>query len=137
MKDAKYFWPLFLFAFIQIGSAIFFLFPKTIVEATGFKTLPAELSVYQFCICALYFSVGVLFLLGAVDKNARRTALIIACVDALLEVVSYFAGLPQMGFPIWMTTIFSLCIAIPGVLCGIHLVRMHRNSANLMTNKEG
>jgi hypothetical protein len=105
----------------QIGTAIFFLLPKSIVEAFGFRAVNLELSVYLYVVCAFYFTLGVLFLLGTHFKEIRFAALIILCVDAPLEAAAYFAGFPHMSIPYWIITLFCLCIIIPGTLCFFHL----------------
>jgi hypothetical protein len=121
MKITKLYLPLIILGIIQIGTAVFFMLPDFIVEAVGFKTVKLELSVYQYVICSLYFSLGVLYILGAFIAEIRFSALVIVCIDIPLEVLSYWAGFPHMLLPYWLIFLFSIIIAIPCIFCFLHL----------------
>ncbi len=123
MKKTKLYWPLVILGIIQIGTAIFFMLPDNIVAAIGFKTVNLELSVYLYVVCSLYFSLGVLYLMGAHLAEVRFPALIIACVDIPLEVVSYLTGFPHMSISYWLIIFFCLIITIPFVFCCFHLLK--------------
>jgi hypothetical protein len=123
MKKTRLYWPLAILGIIQIGTAIFFMLPDSIVEAIGFKTVKLELLVYLYVICSLYFSLGVLYLMGALMPEIRFTALIIACIDIPLEVLSYFAGFPHMSLSYLLIFFFSIIITIPCVFCYSHLIK--------------
>lgn len=127
MKKIKLFLPLFILGIIQIGTAIFFMLPNNIVEAFGFKTVSLELSVYQYVVCSLYLSLGILFLMGAYMTEVRFSALIIACIDIPLEVVSYWAGFPNMSLPYWLIFFFSIIITIPCFFCLFYLKKLLYN----------
>lgn len=129
MKKAKPYLPLLILGLIQVGTAIFFMLPDFIVEAFGFKTVSMDLSVYLYVVCALYFSLGVLYIMGAIMTKIRLSALVIACINIPLEVVSYWVGFPQMLLPYWLIFLFSIIIATPCVCCLFHL-KMHYNMAD-------
>lgn len=135
MQKTKQYWPLTFMGINQIGTAIFFLLPDIIVETFGFKTVNLELSVYLYVVCAFYFTLGVLYMLGTYFTEVRFAALVIVCVDAPLEAASYFAGFPHMSIPYWLIFLFSLCIIIPGALCFFHL-KKHYSDKFRGTNKE-
>lgn len=117
MKSNKLHIPLLLLGFIQIGSAVFFMMPDAIVEAVGFKAVPEVLDVYKYVVCSLYFSIGILYVSGAINLRSRFMALLIACVDIPLELLSYWTGFPKMGVGTWLILIFSVAIALPCALC--------------------
>ncbi len=123
MGNTRLYWPLIILGCIQIGTAIFFMLPSNIVEAIGFKTVESELLVYLYVICSLYFSLGVLYLMGAKMVEVRLPALVIACINIPLEVVSYFAGFPHMSLPYWLIIFFSLSITIPCGFCFYYLIK--------------
>lgn len=135
MQKTKQYWPLTLLGIIQTGTAIFFLLPDSIVEAFGFRTVNLELSVYLYIICSLYFSLGVLYLLGTHFTEVRFAALVIACINAPLEAASYFVGFPHMSIPYWIITLFSMCIIILGAFCFFHLKKNYLDKLR-GTNKE-
>jgi hypothetical protein len=123
MKKTKLYWPLIVLGIIQIGTAIFFMLPDNIVETIGFITVKSELLVYLYVICSLYFSLGVLYLMGALMAEVRFPALIIACIDIPLEVLSYLAGFPHMSPPYWLIYFFCIIIIIPCAFCYYHLIK--------------
>lgn len=135
MQKTKQYWPLTFMGINQIGTAIFFLLPSMIVETFGFKTVNSESLVYLYVVCAFYFTLGVLFLLGTHFKEIRFAALIILCVDVPLEAAAYFAGFPHMAIPYWIITLFGLCIIIPGAFCFFHL-KQHYSDKFHGTHKE-
>lgn len=126
MKNNKIYLPLVILGVIQIGTAIFFMLPNFIIQAVGFITVPEELDVYLYVVCSLYFSVGVLYIIGAFITEVKFSALIIVCVDIPLEAVSYFAGFPRMHLPYWLISMFSIIIIIPFIFCLLHLQRNYR-----------
>lgn len=126
MKNNKVYLPLVILGVIQLGTAIFFMLPNFIVEAIGFKTVPRELSVYLYVVCSLYFSIGVLYIIGAVKTEVKFSALVIVCIDIPLEVLSYFAGFPRMGLTYWVITFFSIMIIVPYIFCLFHLKKITR-----------
>lgn len=123
MKKTKLYWPLIVLGIIQIGTAIFFMLPDYIIEPIGFMTVKSELLVYLYVVCSLYFSLGVLYLMGALMVEVRLPALIIACIDIPLEVLSYFAGFPHMSLPYWLISFFSIILIIPCAFCYYHLIK--------------
>jgi hypothetical protein len=135
MQKTKQYWPLTFMGINQIGTAIFFLLPKSVIEAFGLRAVNLELSVYLYVVCAFYFTLGVLFLLGTHFKEVRFAALIILCVDAPLEAAAYFAGFPHMSIPYWIISLFGLCIIIPGAFSFFHLKKNYSDKFHV-THKE-
>lgn len=123
MKQNKIFWPLMILGLIQIGTAIFFMLPASIVEAVGFISVSSELLVYVYVVCSLYFSLGILYLMGARMDGVRFPALMIACIDIPLEIMSYVVGFPHMSIPYWMIFLFCIIIMIPCIFCYYYLIR--------------
>jgi hypothetical protein len=121
MKKTKLYLPLMLLGVIQVGTAIFFMLPDFMIETFGFKTVGLELSVYQYVVCSLYFSLGVLYIMGALIEEIRFSALVIVCIDIPLEILSYWVGFPHMSLSYWLIVLFSIIIAIPSVFCIFHL----------------
>lgn len=117
MRIIKPYVPLIILAIIQIGTAIFFMLPDFIVQSIGFKTVGMELLVYKYVICSLYFSLGVLYVMGAFIEGAMMPALVIVCVDIPLEVISYWAGFSKMPLSKALIFIFSIIIVIPSIFC--------------------
>jgi hypothetical protein len=121
-KQNTLYFPLFLLGLIQISSAIFFMLPDFIVETFGFKTVGVDLIVYRYVVCSLYFSLGILYLLGAYFSVIQLSALIIVCIDIPLEILSYWIGFPSMSLPYWLIFLFSVILVVPSAFCFFHLI---------------
>lgn len=114
---------LIILSIIQISTAISAV-ATSWTELIGLKTLNGDFAVYKYVISSLYFSVGVLYLIGAINLEYRKAALLIACVDVILEIISFWVGFSVIELPIWLMMLFSLSIGIPGLLCFIELRKM-------------
>jgi hypothetical protein len=120
MKKHK---PLLILAIIQISTALGMVLTLIWPNIYTLKTLQNDLSIYCFVLASLYAALGILYLLGSVNDKHRDTALIIACINIPLEILSYWVGFPKVPIPYWSILIFSLAIGIPCYFCFRDVVR--------------
>ena len=103
-------------AFVQIATAVGIMIPGAL-PIFGIMVPPPNLTLYLYFCASLYFSLGLLYLLGALKAEYRKAALTIAPVDVLLEILSLAFGFPPMQAPLWLIVVFSLVLLVPGVFC--------------------
>jgi hypothetical protein len=115
--------PLLILAIIQIVSAFGMVLSLIWPNINTLKTLQNELSIYCLVLASLYAALGFLYLLGSILNKHRETALIIACINIPLEIISYWIGFPKVPIPFWLILIFSLAIGIPCYFCFMDIIR--------------
>lgn len=114
---------LLILAIIQIATAFGMVLSLIWPNIYTLKTLQNDLSIYCLVLASLYAALGLLYLLGSINDKHRETALIIACINIPLEIISYWLGFPKVPIPFWLILIFSIAIGIPCYFCFIDLVR--------------
>jgi hypothetical protein len=115
--------PLLILAIIQIATAFGMILSLIWPNIYTLKTLQNELSIYCLVLASLYAALGFLYLLGSIINKHRETALIVACINIPLEIISYWIGFPKVPIPFWLILIFSLAIGIPSYFCFMDLIR--------------
>ncbi len=118
--------PLFILALIQFISAIGMVLSLIWPNIYTLKTLQNDLSIYCLVLASLYAALGFLYLLGSISFKHRETAIIVACVNIPLEIISYWIGFPKVPIPYWLILVFSLVIGIPCYFCFRDLLKIRR-----------
>jgi hypothetical protein len=119
---------LLILGIMQIFTAVLMLISSLVPEFAGIRTLGSDLSLYRYLFFSLYLCIAILFLVGAVNKDCRKAALLIACIDLPLELISAWAGLAHLSGAFWFLFASSVIFAVVTIVCFLELKKMIKST---------
>jgi hypothetical protein len=115
---------LLILGVIQLFTAIamFFSYTQPVntfygISAPHVENLNRNQSIFRYMLTALWFSVSVIYFVGATNAKFTSAACLLAVLNTVLEVVGYWAGKLPRWISIGMTIVFG-AIAI---ICLMHI----------------
>ncbi len=107
---------LLLLGIIQIATASMIFASVRRPTLAGIATLPYVLSNYRYMLTALWLSVGITFLLGALNEAVAPGAVLLGAVNAVLEIVGYWTAVLKKLLPRWYAALSTLGMGLGAIL---------------------
>jgi len=79
---------LVLLCAVQLGTGLLIFSRKEVLM--GMESLPGPFSHYRYMLSALWSSIGTVYLMGALDPVIEPGAVLLALVNACLEIAGYW-----------------------------------------------
>jgi ABC-type phosphate/phosphonate transport system permease subunit len=113
---------LLLLGIIQIftGTSMFYSTSKD--EILGVKTLKGDLSIHRYMLTSLWISVGIIYLIGAFNKNVAITASLLGTLNVIFEIIGYWFGFRFNKKFWWYPYAGTMLMGFCGVLCAIYFI---------------
>jgi len=75
---------------------------------THIENLNSNQSIFRYMLCALWFSVSVVYFVGAFNSKFTSGASLLAALNMTLEVIGYWAGHAPKWVSVGGTIVFGL-----------------------------